>query len=80
MFDNRTYNNKMNRLPERCLRLIYNDKCSSFEELLVKDKSVSIHHRNIHALAIEMFKVYTKTSPEIMREVFQIKDQGHYFL
>ena len=27
-----------------------------------------------------MFKVYTKTSPEIMQEVFQIKDQGAYFL
>ena len=27
-----------------------------------------------------MFKVYTKTSPEIMQEVFQIKDQGDYFL
>ena len=58
---NRTYNNKINRLSENCLCLIYNDKCSSFEELLVKDKSVSIHHKNINALAIEMFKVYTKT-------------------
>ena len=27
-----------------------------------------------------MFKVYTKTSPEIMQEVFQMKDRGHYFL
>ena len=27
-----------------------------------------------------MFKVYTKTSPEIMQEFFQIKNQGHYFL
>ena len=27
-----------------------------------------------------MFKVYTKTSPEIMQEVFQIKDRGHYLL
>ena len=27
-----------------------------------------------------MSKVYTKTSLEIMQEVFQIKDQGHYFL
>ena len=25
-------------------------------------------------------KVHTKTSPGIMQEVFQIKDQGHYFL
>ena len=79
MCHNRTYNNKIIRLHERCLRLIYNDKCSSFEELLVKDKSVSIHHKNIHALAIEMFKVYTKTSPEIMQDVFQIKDQRYYF-
>ena len=29
---------------------------------------------------MEMFKVYTKTSPEIMQEVFQIKDQAAYFL
>ena len=34
----------------------------------------------MHALAIEMFKVYNKTSPGIMQEVFQIKDQGHCFL
>ena len=34
----------------------------------------------MHELAIEMFKVYTKTSPDIMREVFQIKHQEHYFL
>ena len=51
-----------------------------FEELLIKDKSVSIQHKNILALAIEMFKVANKTSPEIMQEVFQIKDQGYYFL
>ena len=73
-------NNKKNRLHERCLHLIYDDKCSSFEELLVKVKPVSIHHKNINALGIDMLKVYTKTSPEIMQEVFQIKDQGHYFL
>ena len=50
MCQNRTYKNKINRFHERCPRLIYNDKCSSFEELLVKDVSVSIHHKNIHAL------------------------------
>ena len=59
---------------------MHNGKCSSFQELLVKDKSVSIHHENIHVVAIELFKVYTKTSPEVMQEVFQIKDQGDYFL
>ena len=80
MCHNRTHNNKINRLHGRCLRLIYTGKCSSFEELLVKDKSVPIHHKNIHALAISMVKVYSKTPPEIMQEAFQIKDQEHYFL
>ena len=72
VFHNRTYHNKINRLHERCLRLIYNDKRSSFEDLLEKGNSVSIHHQNLQALAIEMFKVHTKASPEIMQEVFQV--------
>ena len=67
-------------MHERCLHLIYIDKCPFSGEFLVKDKSVSIDHKNIHALAIKVFKEYTKISPEIMQEVFQIKDQGHYFL
>ena len=66
MCHNKTYKNKINRLHERCLRLIYNHKRSFFEDLLQKDNSVSIHHKNLQALAIEMFQVHTKTSPEIM--------------
>ena len=80
MCHNRTYNNKINRLHERCLRLIYNDKQSSFEELLIKDNSVSVHHKSLQALAIEIFKVYCKMSPEIMQEVFHVNEQGQYFL
>ena len=80
MYHNKTYNNKINRLHERCLRLIYNDKRSSFEDLLEKDNSVSIQHKNLQALAIEMFKVHIKTSLEIMQEVFQVKEQGNYNL
>ena len=57
MFHSRNLNNKINRLNERCLRVIYNDKTSSFEQLLENDNSVSIHHRNIQTLAIEMYKV-----------------------
>ena len=80
MCHNRMYNNKINRLYEKCLRLIYNDKRSSFEDLLKKNNSVSIRHKNLQALAIEMFKVHTKTSPELMQEVFQVKEQGNYNL
>ena len=66
MFHSRCLNNKTNRLHERCLRMIYNDKISNSEELLNKDNSVSIHRSNIHALAIEIYKVANDLSPEII--------------
>ena len=39
------------------LRIVYNDYESSFQELLELDNSVSVHHRNIRLLAVELFKV-----------------------
>ena len=49
-----TNNSKINKLHERCLRIVCNDKQSSFNELLEKDGLVSIHMRNIQILASEM--------------------------
>ena len=40
-------NNKITHQHERCLRLFYVDKLSSFEKLLELDKSVTIHTRNL---------------------------------
>ena len=51
MFHSREINNKINRIHERSLRLVYSDKTSTFKELLDKDKSVSVHHKNIQVLA-----------------------------
>ena len=65
MFHSRTLNKKINILHKCCLRIIYNDKLSNFEEFFHKDISVSIHHNNIHTLAIEMYKVVNGMSPEI---------------
>ena len=56
MFHSRSLNNRSNQLHERCLRIIYNDKSSTFGKLFAKDNSVSVHQYNIHALAIEMYK------------------------
>ena len=57
MYHNRTINNKINRLHKRCLGIVYNDNKSSFQELLDKNKCVTIHVKNVRALAVEMFKV-----------------------
>ena len=80
MFHNRSLNNKINRLHERCLRIIYNDKHSNFEELLVKDNSVFMHHNNIHTLAIEMYKAANGISPKIMNDIFKLRENTHHNL
>ena len=80
MCHSRTNNRKINRLHERCLRIIYNDKQSSFNELLEKDGSVSIHIRNIQILATEMFKISKGLSPPIMENIFKIREESHYNL
>ena len=80
MYCNSSLNNKINRLHERCLRIVYNDKKSNFNELLVKDGSVSIHHQNLQKLAVEMFKVSRGLSPEIVNELFQFREQIPYEL
>ena len=78
MLHSRRNNNIIRNLHERCLRLIYNDKNSSYEELLTKDGSVSIHHRNIQALATEFYKIKNGLSPELFTEIFARETEFHY--
>ena len=70
MFHSRMINNEINRLHERCLHLLYENKSTSFEKLLEQDKSVTLHTRNLQILATEMFKVYQNIYPPIFREIF----------
>ena len=70
MFHSRTLNNRINRLHERGLRLVYKDTQLTFEELLCKDNSFTIHHRNLQKLATEMYKVYNNLCPIAMKSIF----------
>ena len=80
MCHNRTKNNKMHRLHERCLRLICNDKKFCFEELLEIDSSDSVQEGNLRALATEMYKIYHGISPTIMNEILTLRYQNQYNL
>ena len=70
MFHSRKSNNKINLLHERALRVIYNDGISSFEELLDKDNSFTVHHFNIQSLANEIFKVINNIAATIIDDLF----------
>ena len=71
MCHSRTINNKINHLHERCLRVIYNDKISSFKELLAIDS------RNLPILATGMFKVYNNIAPPIFTEIFDKRNPNY---
>ena len=78
MFHSRKINNRINRIHERALRLIYNDYTSSFDDLLTKNNAFTVHERNIQTLAIELFKVVNGTSPTIMSKIFKLKEKVRY--
>ena len=65
--------NIVNHLQQRCLRQIYNNKSSFYDELLLNIGSASIHHRNIQNIAIEMFEVKSHLLPEIVAAYFWSK-------
>ena len=64
------HNNKINRMHEKCLCIVYNDNTSSYEELLEIDNSVSVHHRNLQIRATELYKIVNGLSPDTMKNVF----------
>ena len=57
---------------------IYSDKKSRFDELLDRDESASIHHQNTPKLGIKMLKVLNGENPQILNEIFRIRDEASY--
>ena len=73
MFHGRGLNNKIDHLDERSLLMVYKDSNSFFKELLKKDNSFTVHHRNIQPLAIELLKVKKNLSNTIMNNILQTR-------
>ena len=78
MFHSRKLNNRINKIHERALRLVYEDNHSNFTDLLKKDESFTIHERNIQNLAIELYKITNGISPKIMDLIIPLKSNNPY--
>ena len=71
---------KINTPHGRCLRIIHNEHTSSFENLLEKDGSVSIHSKNLQIQATEMFQINRGISSSIMKDIFEPRAEHPYNL
>lgn len=80
MLHSRRNKNIVKHLHERCLRLIYNDKPSSYYELLLNNGSVSVHQKHIQNSATEIFEVKSDLPPEIVTDIILEQAQTQYNL
>ena len=71
MFHSRGLNNKINCIYERALRITYKEK--------EKDNSVSIHHRNVQKLVIEIYEILHGYSPSILNDIFVLVSRPYNF-
>ena len=67
MFDSRKLNYRINKTRER---IVYNDHQFTFEKLLERGNSFTIHERNLQKCAIEMFKVNNELSVQLVSDNF----------
>ena len=77
MFHSRTLNNKINKLHDRALRLVYKGDKLSFQQLLDVNGSFSAHHRNLQKLAVEIYKVKNNLSPSFMNTMFPLSQNPY---
>ena len=76
MCHSRDLNQKINKLHERALRAVHRNENLTFEELLEKEKSFTIHERNLQRLATEMYKVKHNLCPKPVQELFTPTSRG----
>ena len=80
MFHSKGLNDKINKMHARALRLVYKDKNLTFDQLLQKDKSFTIHERNLQKLATEMYKVRNNLCPKLFQNLFTLRHNGKGFV
>ena len=70
---------KLERVQERALRAVYNDRNATYEELLEKGKLSSLENRRFQDILILMYKVKYALAPEHVCNMFFQQDK-HYNL
>ena len=79
MFCSRTANNRIDKLHERALRLVYDDYETSFSDLLAIDGSFTVYHTNIQTLLLEMCKIKHNLSESCLKDLRNVVNGNYNF-
>ena len=72
MLHSKVLNYLINNIRKSAPTLSYKDNQSSSKELLEKDHSATVHHKNLQVT--EIFKVKDDLAPGIIKDIFRIKE------
>ena len=76
MFQSRSLNNKINRIHERALTLVYQNNLS-FSEVLDLGNSGTVHQKNLQVLVTEIYKVKNGVALVIMNDIFELQNPSY---
>ena len=74
LFCSKTANKDINRTNKRALRVLYGDYDSSFDQLLARNGSITVHQMNLQRLMTEIYKTMNHLNPSYIWEFFVKKD------
>ena len=73
LFCNKGANKKIDRTHTRALKILHNDYDSSFQSLLVRSNSFTVHVQNLQKLMTEIYKSLNNMNPSIVWEFHEKK-------
>ena len=78
-FCSQTNTEKLEKLQYRALRIVYNDYQASYDELLKRVNTTTLHLGRMQSIALETFKCLNGIAPEYIRDLVKFKDNKYNF-
>ena len=71
MLHSKSLTQKINKTHHKFLKVLHNDYDSTFEQLLLKEGTFTIHQINTQKLMIEIYKSKNEIGPKLLKEIFK---------
>ena len=72
-----SYRNKMEKIQERCLRIVYKDYDSSYDRLLEMANTTSLAISRLRFLLLEVYKSIHHLNPKRISGIFELKPTNY---